>query len=629
MAFTYANAADVIGSPSGNVLTGNNRDNHFTLAGRASLPAAALKPIALAARQLAPTSSTTAPKAPSTDILDFQQLGASVNLNLDPPIPVLDTANFADGAVTFSSLAVRGVVGSPFNDIILGNPAPGAPSVSIYGGGGRDSLVAGSGDDLLQADVPQVVLLDFDTWTALGAANHVYTPGERDAIQQRLEDVFAAFNSSSQYGAMGLIFTQDPATALALARPTGGEYYTIFFNEPPVGGLADEVNFRHVDRGGSASVNASLILGFPGQPAPTSANFIAESANLAAHELAHLYGGLRHADSFGPIGYGPYEVFAKGQQISGVNPNLFVPGFQEPAGLSPVPVAYSPDGGATQIAATAFGAETPLHVMASPRAVGISRFDTLNNIYFGEREAIRLAFDDSGMTVPEQSAPHQSFAGAEALGLLPGLAVPNTLLPGSLNYGATFAVTALDVVGHISIDPNTQRSEDDFYSFLGHKDQLMEFEVDSSVLSRIAHPIDSMLEIYDASGNLIAFNDDEFESRDSRIFDLKLPADGIYYAVVDTYTPDAAHDTATGDYEFFMYSFATGSTSLRRRQHLGRGQRSRHANWQQRQRPVHLRRRRQGSATVMGGNGADLVDETPARRHCHDRAADAAQYYRR
>src|SRR5205823_13450605 len=179
-------------------------------------------------------------------------------------------------------------------------------------------------------------------------------------------------------------------------RPTGGEFFTIFCNEPPVGGLADEVNFRHVDMGGSASVDASLILGLPGQPAATSANFIAESANLAAHELAHLYGGLRHSDSFGSIGTGPYQVFAGGKQVSGVNAGLFVPELQEPAGVAPVAVTYTPDGGQTQIAATAFGAETPLHVMASPRAVGISRFDTLNDIFFGEREAIRLAFDDSG-----------------------------------------------------------------------------------------------------------------------------------------------------------------------------------------------------------------------------------------
>src|SRR5439155_1099187 len=129
-------------------------------------------------------------------------------------------------------------------------------------------------------------------------------------------------------------------------------------------------------------------------------------------------------------------------------------------------------------------------------------------------------------------------------------------------YGATFAVTALDVVGHIGTDPGTQRSENDYYSFLGHQGDLVNIEVNSGVLSRIAQPIDSMLEVYDAAGNLIAFNDDEFESRDSRVFDFRLPADGLYYVVVDTYAPDAAHDAATGDYELFLTTFATGPTSL-------------------------------------------------------------------
>ena len=53
--------------------------------------------------------------------------------------------------------------------------------------------------------------------------------------------------------------------------------------------------------------------------------------------------------------------------------------------------------------------------VASPASVGTSRFDSLNNLFFGEREAIRLAFDDTGTTVFEQSTPHQSFASPQAV----------------------------------------------------------------------------------------------------------------------------------------------------------------------------------------------------------------------
>src|SRR5262249_37761999 len=264
-----------------------------------------------------------------------------------------------------------------------------------------------------------------------------------------------------------------------------------------------------------------------------------------AHELGHL-AGLRHSDSFGPIGSGAYEVFQNGQQVSGINSALFVPTYQEPAGASAASVTF--DGAA----ATAFGAETPLHVMGSPRSIGISRFDSLGNISFGEREAIRLAFDASGVKVASQSAPHGSLAAAQDLGDLPGLVVPNTLLPGEANYGKTFAVGAVAVGGHIGLDNNGHRT-DDFYSVHGHARDSMSFEAISGVLAGNTQPVDTMLTVYDSAGNVLAFDDDELESTDSLIQDFKVPADGRYYVEVDSYAPDAAHDTATGNYELYMY----------------------------------------------------------------------------
>src|SRR5205823_5726703 len=147
---------------------------------------------------------------------------------------------------------------------------------------------------------------------------------------------------------------------------------------------------------------------------------------LAEHELAHL-AGLRHTDSFGPIGSGAYQVFLGGSQVSGINPSLFVPNFHQPSTSQSILASTDPILAGTSIpaGATAYAYETPLHVMGSPASIGISRFDTLNDIFFGEREAIRLAFDQSGVILHAQAAPHDSAALAQDLGALPGLVVPN------------------------------------------------------------------------------------------------------------------------------------------------------------------------------------------------------------
>src|SRR5206468_202040 len=98
------------------------------------------------------------------------------------------------------------------------------------------------------------------------------------------------------------------------------------------------------------------------------------------------------------------------------------------------------------------------------------------------REAIKLAFDDTGVTVNEQTSPHGDLATAQPLGTPAGLTVPNTLQPGDANYGSpgkpnTFQVRALDVVGSVRIDPATGRSEDDWYSFTGNAGDLFNAEV--------------------------------------------------------------------------------------------------------------------------------------------------------
>ena len=100
---------------------------------------------------------------------------------------------------------------------------------------------------------------------------------------------------------------------------------------------------------------------------------MALSAKIAAHELGHLV-GLLHQDSFGPIGYGPHAP---------------------PGGA-----AYNPD-----YPGPSAGFETFNHLMSSPASVGSNRTNDLRDLYFGEREAVKLTVSESGTVLAESAAP--------------------------------------------------------------------------------------------------------------------------------------------------------------------------------------------------------------------------------
>ena len=599
---------DVLGSPAGNTLTGNARDNHFTLGGGTNTVAAGTGLTTLKFVGPAVGSDMVSGATPGSVVLNFHSLGQSVKLDLSQASQPVGggTLTFAGSA---SVGAVASAVGTVFDDTLTAGAAP----VALFGGGGRDSLVAGGGagtptatatapnlvmdgpggGDYLAAGTRQVVLFDFDTYTPLSPGNHIYTQPERDAIVQRVQAVYAQFSAAvtdpttGQGYANGFVFTQSLAAARALTRATGGEFVTLYVNKPPVGGQADQVDFGNADLGGSASVDASRILGAPGQPDPTTANFIAETAGLAEHELAHL-AGLRHTDSFGPVGSGAYQVFVGGRQVAGPDPTSSYPVYAQPAGVTPVTVtAAAPALADTSIpvGAAAYGYETPLHVMGSPASVGTTRFDTLNSLYFGEREATRLAFDLSGETILAQAAAHGSVAAAQSLGTLPGLSVPNTLGAGALNAGKSFGVTALAVRGTIGLDLTNGRSRPDWYSFTGRGGDWMSFETISNVLPNNKLPLDTILRVYDSAGRLLAWNDDEPESKDSLIQDLLLPADGRYFVQVDTYAADPAANTSQGNYTLYLTGFHIGPS-------LGGGSTLVAGN---------------GTDTVVGGSGTDLM----------------------
>ena len=76
--------------------------------------------------------------------------------------------------------------------------------------------------------------------------------------------------------------------------------------------------------------------------------------------------------------------------------------------------------------------ETALHIMASPASVGTTQRHALGDTHFGERELLKLAFNDASSTHSEAELPvlappvGTGAAISRDLGTLPGLSVPNS-----------------------------------------------------------------------------------------------------------------------------------------------------------------------------------------------------------
>ncbi len=520
---------------------------------------------------------------------DSPQVGITIYLTLTGQ----QVVNPNDLVITLStSTGIENVVGSPRADTIIGNDRPNR----LLGSDQIDGVDT-SMPSLPWNGVTQLVFLDFDSDTVAG--EHVYTPEERAAIQARIEADYFGPDAANPW--FHFSFTQTKP-------PDGTVYAWLHFNQTPAdsgrpGGFADQLDFRNTNLGGNASIQVNGLLGGLGQPEGTSENFVALSAKIGGHELGHLV-GLRHQDSFGPIGYGIHAP--------------------------PGPGPYTPDYPGPSAAYETFN-----HLIGSPATIGSNRFNDIRDLYWGEREAVKLAFIGQGTTVPESTAATQSGLGSancagiivaslcrigQDLGGLAQLNVPNTLGPSAVNAGKEWHVAAIAVVGpsgssaSIAIDPATGRSENDFYSFDGVAGELVNIEVMSNGLTRLGSLandiVDPILRVYDSSGLLVAYfdsaavNDDQFEPTDSSIIDLKLPATGKYYVEVDTFArapgdpicstspgsggpldpnnlqsilnpsnanfnsdlrarfEDTCFDTDTGEYELFIYRFDTATGDI-------------------------------------------------------------------
>ncbi len=457
--------------------------------------------------------------------LDFAAAPAGITINLGQTGPQTVIPGVLN--LTLSDpMGISTVLGSSYDSTIIGN----ARDDTLVGGGGLNLIIGGSGDDLIEGSQIRVVYLDFTTYELPG--QHFYTQEERNEIQAQLEADYADFNYA---------FTQ--------TQPESGSYTAIQFNDPALvgleGGVATGIDWRDLNINGSttlialnpvsgfstgwldvvpadlAGVNVNNLLGGPGEPAATSADFVGLSATIAAHELGHL-SGLEHGDSFGPIGDGIY---------SGVNPSLYQPAYTGPTD------AY----------------ETPQDIMASGNSVGTSLEDALDDPYFGARDAIKLSYGENGSPTNEQTAPHYTMATAQPITLEP-LVVPDTILEGT-DSDTTLDVTAADVVGYLGATggvPNT-----DFYSFTAQAGTLINLQVMSVVLINPSQgPFSASLTLYNSSGQVVAYDDASFQDLDPILIDVTLPTTGTYYVEVANKAPDLA---LTGNYELFMYTFATGS----------------------------------------------------------------------
>lgn len=343
-----------------------------------------------------------------------------------------------------------------------------------------------------------------------------YSTGEKDAIVMGLETMYSAF----------------PFT-FALDEPTSGSYSTVSFNSDAIG-TSSGIDFRDVSPFDTAAVNAldGIEFASPGY-SPSSTEVVKASINLAGHEIGHLE-GLRHHDSFTPVGGGvPFSAVA--------------------AGLTPV---YP---GPT----SAFLSGEDVQSLTTATAGSFTLGKLLSDLYVGQRSAQKLTFNTSPNFFTESAIESGSHDTPETAIPLPLMTygLPNLVPDGTPGADDDFLADMISVSGDIDLDTETGSGESDYYSFFGIEGSRVQIEVLSEIIdtARIGvDEFDTAVAIYDSDDLFLDIyygdytNNDELESTDSLILDLVIPETKDYIIQV---FPAGFGPTEVGDYELFVSQF--------------------------------------------------------------------------
>ena len=355
----------------------------------------------------------------------------------------------------------------------------------------------GPAADLAAGGGTERVFLDFSQ-----AVGGVFSAGERQQVADGLADLYRGFDVEFSLTAPAMPFTR------------------VVYDDFDLGGVAvTGIDFRNVQ------VNDLAFVGTNGLQGRGSTDQVDYAINVGGHEFGHTV-GLRHHDSFGPIGTGVPAQLGRGP---------FLPDYPGPIGAN----------------------EFVDNTMSTPAFGGsFNRFFDGPTI-LGERSLVKVQYAAEDDIVFESNAANDSPSTAQPIGL-GFLDVLNTLPPGTDagDSGDPYLPARAGAVrGSLAGgDPL------DYFSFDAFAGDFVSVEVMSQVLDqRFTNDFDSTVTVVDAAGNPLsyygtpAFNDDEIETRDSFIFDLLVPADGTYFVAVDNFNPND-----TGGYELFVTSYGTG-----------------------------------------------------------------------
>ncbi|MCR9077821.1 MAG: zinc-dependent metalloprotease [Hyphomonadaceae bacterium] len=372
--------------------------------------------------------------------------------------------------------------------------------------------------------------------------DYIYSQSDRDFIQQRLEDDYAAYNYE---------FTQ--------TEPGSGDYTTLRIGDNDANpidlaggilfGRADNIDFGNDSRNDGAFVDASFwqllaeldanfgtqnLAGFLGLGAPLDAAGIEtfrriavvnQSANTASHELGHIQ-GLRHHDSFGAPGSG-------------------------------LPPARSPGEFIPLLETDQTALETLSHIMASGASAGLAlNSPPFVDRFFSERSAVKLAINARTRAIEEDF-----IAVTNGKLDLNKVVAANPLLAGA-NSGGKLDVRAGLVNGTIA-----QLDEADHYEIDGRAGDVFNAEIISSSDSNIADFVLARLslQLRQADGSFVevAANQRTFEGLEPLIFDYTLPETGTYR--IEVTGPDLvplADGTLVSLGALGLNSFRTGDYNL-------------------------------------------------------------------